>query len=69
MGGKSGGRKVYVEVDRGGVIETRGVSGTDDEVREFVAHLARQYGVQRVLNEQGQDVTADYEGGKHDRGV
>jgi len=55
--------KVYVEIDRGGIIETRGALGTEDEVRDSVAYYRRHYGADKVLrvrDELGRDITDQY---------
>lgn len=50
--------KVYIELERYGSIETRGVDAKNQkEAAESVAFFGRQYPVRRVLNEQGQDIT------------
>jgi alkanesulfonate monooxygenase SsuD/methylene tetrahydromethanopterin reductase-like flavin-dependent oxidoreductase (luciferase family) len=40
--------KVWVEIDRGGITETRAVSGTKEEVEDQLAHWIRQYGQENV---------------------
>jgi alkanesulfonate monooxygenase SsuD/methylene tetrahydromethanopterin reductase-like flavin-dependent oxidoreductase (luciferase family) len=40
--------RIWVEIDRDGFIETRSVSGTEEEVEEHLAHWIRQYGQENV---------------------
>jgi len=52
--------KIYVELARFGLIETQGIEGTEEDVRERLAHLGRRHTVVRVLDEQGRDVSDEY---------
>lgn len=47
-------RTVYVEIDRGGGdIETRGLTGTDDEIDETLTRWAKSYGPVWLLDKDG----------------
>lgn len=48
--------KIYVELDRDGVTETRGVEGSDEEVWEFVRAYERKYTVLRILDSTGAEI-------------
>ena len=54
--------KMYIEIERSGTTETRGIEGDNDEdIRFWVKHFNLTHGsVKRVLNEKGGDVTSKY---------
>ncbi len=49
--------RTYVEIERHGGIETRGIdAATEDETEEFILRWANTYGVVHVLDERGKRV-------------
>lgn len=54
--------RIYVELDRGGFTEVRGVSGTKAEVKEALQRWAKKYPIIQVLDEHGNRVAYRGEG-------